>query len=109
MNIVKLNIANRHELLKCYIKQFKLGGLFVKGKYDYQLGDKVFLLVTLMETNESLAINGVVGWVSTNLTAGYPEGVGCQFDNDKSGIAAKNKIEMLLGSALNKDYNSYTF
>lgn len=109
MNILKLEIANRHELLKCYIKQFKFGGIFVKGKYDFKLGDKAFILITLQETNESIAISATIGWIATGSTINYPEGVGCHFVNDKAGIAAKNKIEGILSTALNKDYESYTF
>ena len=109
MNIVKINIADRHELLRCYIKQFKFGGIFAKGRYNYTLGEEVFLLMTLVETEESFALNSTVGWVTPPTTAGYPEGIGCQFNNDKASIAARNRIELLLGSALNRDHDCYTF
>ncbi len=109
MNIVKLNIANRHELLRCYIKQFKGGGVFAKGKYNYKIGDKIFVLISLQETNESIAVNTTVGWIASSSVIGYPEGIGCQFTSDKACLSAKNKIETMLGTALNKDYESYTF
>lgn len=108
-NILKLVIPNKLELAKSYIKQFRHGGIFVRGSSAYELGDEVFLLITLSETNENIAVNGNVSWLSPISTVGYPAGVGIQFGNDKVGIDAKTKIEIMLGGLLQNQQASYTF
>lgn len=109
MNIVKLVMPNKQELLKSYIKQFKCGGIFVKGNFEYNVGDDVFLIIHLQESGESIATNGTVGWQSPKSAVGYPSGIGIQFNNDKAGIEARNKIELMLGGAIQGQTNAYTF
>lgn len=109
MNIIKLAIPNKQELLKSYVKQFKTGGIFVKGNFEYNVGDQVFLLITLQETGESIAVNGVVCWQSPKSAVGYPSGVGIQFNADKAGADAKAKLEIILGGALQNPHGCYTF
>lgn len=109
MNIIKLTIPNKQELLKAYIKQFKTGGIFVKGNFEYNVGDDVFLILQLQETNESIAVNGMISWQSPKSAVGYPSGVGVQFNSDKAGSDARNKLELMLGGALQNQRNCYTF
>lgn len=108
-NILKVAIPNKLELAKSYIRQFKYGGVFVRSTGTHELGDEVFLLITLPETNESIAVTGKVSWLSPVSTVGYPAGVGVQFSNDKVGSDAKSKIEIMLGGLLQHQQVSYTF
>lgn len=108
-NILKLVIPNKLELARSYIGQFKFGGVFVRGSGAYELGDDVFLLITLPETNESIAVPGKIAWLSPVSTVGYPAGVGVQFSDDKVGDDAKSKIEIMLGGLLQHQQAGYTF
>ncbi len=109
MNIIKVPIPSKQDLIKMYIQQFKNGGLFVKGRFDYDLGADVFLLITLPETNESIAVNASVNWISPETAVGYPAGIGVQFTGDKTGLEARSKIEIMLGGLLQNQQVSYTF
>ncbi len=108
-NILKLVIPSKLELARSYIGQFKFGGVFVRGSGEYELGDEVFLLITLPETNENIAVTGKVSWLSPVSAVGYPSGVGVQFSNDKVGSDAKSKIEIMLGGLLQHQQANYTF
>lgn len=100
MNIVKLTIHTKQELVKSYIKQFKNGGIFVKGNFDYSIGDDIFLILTINELNHKIAVNGTVCWKSPPTSISSPSGVGIQFNNDKVGASAKDQIEIHLGGAV---------
>lgn len=108
-NIFKLVIPSKIELAKFYIQQFKYGGIFLHGSSGYELGDGVFLLITLPETNENIAVTGKVCWLSPVSTVGYPAGIEVQFSNDKAGSDAKAKIEIMLGGLLQQQQANYTF
>jgi type IV pilus assembly protein PilZ len=108
-NIIKVNIQSRQDLLKMYIQQFKFGGVFVGGNYSYQLGEEVFLIITLPEGGENIAVTGKVNWISPNSAVGYPPGIGVHFNQDKAGSDARSKIEIMLGGSLQNQANSYTF
>lgn len=108
-NIIKVNIQSRQDLLKMYIQQFKFGGVFVGGSYNYKLGEEVFLIMTLPDSGENIAVTGKVNWISPNSSVGYPPGIGVHFNQDKAGSDARSKIEIMLGGSLQNQANSYTF
>lgn len=108
-NILKLNIANKQELAKMYVQQFKFGGLFVGGEVAYKLGDEVFLIINLPEASETLAVSGRVNWIAPASSVGYTPGIGVHFNNDKAGQDAKSKIEIMLGGLLQNRATSFTF
>lgn len=108
-NIIKVNVPSKQDLLKMYIQQFKFGGIFVGGNYSYQLGEEVFLIITLPESGDNIAVSGKVNWVSPSSTVGYPAGIGVHFNQDRAGSDAKSKIEIMLGGSLQNQVNSYTF
>lgn len=108
-NIIKLVITDKQDLAKAYIPFFKNGGLFVKGKTNFNLGDEIFLIVSLEETGEQLAVNGRIGWLSPPSSVTYPSGIGIHFNQEKAGLDAKSRIEILLGSLLKNLVNRYTF
>lgn len=109
MNIIKVVVPNKAELLRMYMPHLKNGGIFIKDNTSYNLADEVFLLISLLESKETLAINGVVCWQSPISAVGYPAGIGVQFKLDKAGVDARNKLEMLLGGSLKNQHNGYTF
>ena len=108
-SIIKIHMASRTELAKNYIQQFKAGGMFVAGKFDYKLGDGIFMVISLPESNETIAVNGKVCWISPSAAVGYHQGIGIQFNNDKAGAEAKSRLEIMLGGAIQHQGVSYTF
>ena len=70
--------------------------LFVKTKNKYNLGDDVFLLMSLME-EEKFPVTGKVVWITPIGAGGVRNaGIGVQFSEDRDMEVARTKIESLL-------------
>ena len=79
-----------------YMPFIKGGGIFISTEKSFELGDEVFLLLTLLEDPERFAITGKVIWINYRTTPGGRQmGVGIQF----AGVEGSNlqkKIDTLL-------------
>jgi len=85
------------------------GGIFVPTAKRYFLGDEVFLLLTLPESNERLPVAGKVVWVTPPGAQGNrAAGIGVQFADTPEGETVKGKIETLLAGTLNADKPTQT-
>ena len=62
--ILSCAIKDKAELYSAYMPFLKSGGVFVPTPKRYFLGDEVFLLLTLPESNERLPVAGKVVWVT---------------------------------------------
>ena len=58
--ILSLSIKDRQALYSAYMPFVQGGGLFVQSTKRFNLGDEVFLLLTLMELEERLPIRAEV-------------------------------------------------
>ncbi|HKJ77621.1 MAG TPA: PilZ domain-containing protein [Gammaproteobacteria bacterium] len=106
--ILSLTIKDKSALYAAYMPFVKNGGLFIPTNKDYQLGDEVFMLLTLMEETEKLPVAGRVVWVTPRGAQGNrAAGVGVQFSEQDQG-AARNKIETYLAGALKSDRQTHT-
>ncbi|MCG5500519.1 PilZ domain-containing protein [Ectothiorhodospira lacustris] len=101
--ILSLAIKDKHSLYAAYMSYVKNGGLFIPTQKPYKLGDEVFMLLTLMEERERIPVAGRVIWVTPPRAQGNrTPGIGVQFNAQDKG-ATRNKIEGLLGGALQSD------
>lgn len=101
-SVLSLNINSKSALYAAYMPFLGRGGLFIPTTRDYQLGDEVFLLLTLMDDPTRLPIAGTVVWVTPAGAQGNkPQGIGVQFSSDESGQSVRQKIEAILGGHLN--------
>lgn len=99
--ILSLSIKERAALYAAYMPYLKNGGIFIPTTKTYRLGDEVFMLLSLMDDPNKLAVAGRVIWVTPEgAQGGKTQGVGVQFSDNESGITARNKIEGLLGGTL---------
>jgi type IV pilus assembly protein PilZ len=88
-----------------YIKN---GGLFIPTNKSYNLGDEVFMLLSLMDDNERLPVAGKIIWITPKDSQGNrAHGVGVQFSAQDKG-ATRSKIETHLAGALNSDRITHT-
>ena len=97
--VLSLAIKEKAALFTAYMPYVKGGGLFIPTNKPFQMGDEVFMLLSLLDDPVKLKVIGKVIWISHVVHNGRPQGVGVQF-SDKDGGDVKNKIEGLLGSAL---------
>ena len=105
--ILTLTIKDKSVLYAAYMPFVRNGGLFIPTNKIYQLGDEVFMLLTLMEEPERLPVAGKVVWITPRGAQGNrAAGVGVQFNED--GVSARNKIESYLAGALTPDRQTHT-
>lgn len=100
-SVVQLAIKEKGALYAAYIPLFTEGGMFIPTTRDYQLGDDIYVLLTLPEDTQRYPIAGRVAWVTPPRAAGNrTQGVGIQFPKDEKSRQLKARIEEILGSHL---------
>lgn len=110
--IVRLDIADKHELYTAYMPFVNNGGLFVTqerlGNARCDLGSDVFLLLHLVEHNERLPVAGKVVWITPdNGGVQRPPGVGIQFAPQDNG-ATQGRLETLLAGMIENNRPTHT-
>ena len=91
-----------------YMPFVKGGGIFITTEKSFELGDEVFLLLTLMDDPERFAITGKVVWINYRTTPGGRQmGVGIQFGGAEGAILQK-KIDALLAGYTRNDQSTNT-
>ncbi len=99
--VLSLAIKEKSALFAAYMPFIKGGGLFIPSTRSYQLGDEVFMLLTLLEDPNKIPVAGKLVWITpVGCHGGKTPGIGVQFDDNENGVAARNRIEGLLGGAL---------
>ena len=107
--ILSLAVKDKASLYNAYMPYLKYGGIFVPTPKRYFLGDEVFLLLTLPESNERLPVAGKVVWVTpTGAQGNRTAGIGVQFAETAEGENVKGKIETLLAGTLTADKPTHT-
>jgi type IV pilus assembly protein PilZ len=105
--ILSLTIKDKAVLYSAYMPFVKNGGLFVPTNKSYELGDEVFMLLTLMEEPEKIPIAGRVIWVTPRGAQGNrTAGIGVQFSEQDAGANAK--IEEYLAGLLTSEKPTHT-
>ena len=100
-SVVQLAIKEMGALYAAYIPLFTEGGMFIPTTRDYQLGEDIYVLLTLPEDTQRYPIAGRVAWVTPARAAGNrTQGVGIQFPKDEKSRQLKARIEEILGSHL---------
>jgi len=107
--IMSLAIKDKGSLYSAYMPYINGGGVFIPTNKAYQLGEEVFILMSLMEESEKMPVVGKVVWVSPpGGTHGHLiAGIGVQF-TDNDGKAVRNKIETYLAGTAQSDRMTHT-
>ncbi|HRQ65182.1 MAG TPA: PilZ domain-containing protein [Xanthomonadaceae bacterium] len=107
--ILALTIKDKGALYNAYMPFIKGGGLFVPTPRRYNIGDEVFLLLTLMEEKDRLPVAGKVIWITPAGAQGNrTAGIGVQFSDNSDGETVKTKIEAILAGTLTADRPTHT-
>jgi len=94
--ILALAIKDKNSLYMSYMPFIKGGGLFIPTPRAYQLGDEVFMLITLLEEPDRIPVPGKVVWISPRGTqGGRAAGIGIQFGEQDKGVL-RTKIDTYL-------------
>ena len=109
-SVLSLNIREKSALYAAYVPQLKNGGIFIPTARPHQLGDEVFMLVSLPDDPTKMPVSGRVVWITpADAQAKRAQGVGVQFSTDEAGRSAKKKIEGLLAGMLEGTKLTHTF
>ena len=106
--ILSLTIKDKAVLYSAYMPFLSNGGLFVPTNKAYDIGDEVFMLLTLMDEPEKIPIAGKVVWVTPRVAQGNrTAGIGVQFSELDKG-QTRNKVENYLAAALKSERQTHT-
>ena len=106
--MLSLSIKDKSSLYAAYMPFVKNGGLFIPTNKTYNLGDEVFMLLSLMDDGERLPVAGKIIWMTPIGAQGNrANGVGVQFAAQDKG-ATRSKIETHLAGALKSDRITHT-
>jgi type IV pilus assembly protein PilZ len=106
---ISLNIKEKAILYAAYMPYLKGGGIFVPTARAYNLGDEIFMLVSLLDDPSKVPVAGKVVWITPPGAHGNRvQGVGVQFKDDESGAAMRKRIENLLGGHLQNARPTHT-
>ena len=106
--VISLAIKDKAMLHSSYMPFVKGGGIFIPTEKTFELGDEVFLLLTILDDPERFAITGKVVWINYRTTPGGRQmGVGIQFGGAESANLQK-KIEAQLAGYIRAEQNTNT-
>ncbi len=95
--MLSLQIKERSSLQAAYMPFLNNGGLFISGARGYQMGDDIYLQLTLPDDAQKYPIAGKVAWLTpAGAVNNRAPGIGIHFPADSKGAAARSKIEALL-------------
>jgi len=106
--VMSLTIRDKNALFAAYMPYLKNGGIFIPTERPFELGDEVFLLLSLMDETQRYPVTGKVVWINpVNALGGRRTGIGIQFTGQE-GTVMQKKIETYLAGALQSDRPSDT-
>lgn len=106
--ILTCHIEDTATLYASYLSFVENGALFVPSSLVQQLGDEVFIAVTLPNSSERLPMNGKVVWINHKSQSNRPAGFAVQIGKDPSGLRIKNEVERLLAGKIDSQQATYT-
>ena len=107
-SIFIISFFDKNMLYREYMPYIQNGGLFVRTKKKFHLGEEVYLLLQLFDETEKHTISGRVVWLTPDSAQrGLPGGIGVQFESDEASHV-RNKIETYLAGMVKSDKTSVT-
>ncbi|NVK21744.1 MAG: PilZ domain-containing protein [Kangiellaceae bacterium] len=106
--ILTIHVEDKDDLYAAYMPFVENGGIFIQTTKEYNLGDEVFMLLSLIDEPEKLPIAGKIVWITPIGAQGNRKpGIGIQFSDQDNG-QTKNKIETMLAGRLDSDKPTHT-
>ena len=84
--VLSLSIKEKAALYAAYMPYLKSGGMFVPTTRPYQLGDDVYLILTLLDDPTRIPVAGKVVWISPAARRNNTPRNGLQFQADETGL-----------------------
>lgn len=97
MNILKINFTDLNVFAKHYTQKFKDGGIFYKSDKKYNIGDKIFLIISIESNKQIFALDSEVVFIAPNNSLSFAGFSGFAFISNDQNKKYKQEIEILLG------------
>ena len=108
-SVMQLVFREKGALFAAFIPMFTEGGLFVPTSRPYQLGEDLYLLLSLPDDPQRYPVAGKVAWITpSNASGGRTQGVGVRFPGDEKSRLLKLKIEEILGTQISSSKPTQT-
>lgn len=107
-SVISLAIREKAALYAAYMPFVQGGALFVPTTRVANLGDDLYLILTLLDDPAKYAVPGKVVWITPAGSTGRPQGLGIQFARNEAGEQARARIEELIGGALKSTRPTHT-
>ena len=105
--ILSLTIKDKAVLYAAFMPFLRHGGLFIPTEKTYQLGDEVFMLLSLMDEAEKIPVAGRVVWITPKGAQGNRScGIGVEFSEQDD--TAIRTIETHLAASIESDRPTHT-
>lgn len=105
-SIVRLEFKDEQGLHSAFMPFVKNGGLFISSNKSFQLGDEVFVVLTLPDSEDELPVPSKVVWITpVGAQSNRKPGIGVQFLDEGS---ARIRIESVLAGLLTSDRQTDT-
>jgi len=106
---IELQLNDKPSLYAAYMPFIKQGGLFIRTKQSYVVGDALSLTVRILEDPQPFSFTAKVVWITPmGAQGGLREGVGVQFPETPEAETLRKKIETSLAGALQADRRTDT-
>ena len=107
--VLSLAVKEKAALYAAYMPFLKHGGIFVPSARHFNIGDEVYLILSLMDDPNKYPIAGQVAWITPpGVNNNKAQGIGIHFPDSESGLRAKLRIEEILGAALRSSRATHT-
>ena len=106
--VLTCHIETIETLYASYLSFVSNGALFVPSDQPQQLGNEIFIAITLPNSSERLPMNGKIVWINAKTQGGRPAGFAVQIGSDIAGQRIKNEVERLLAGKIDSLQSTYT-
>ena len=106
--ILTCHIETIETLYASYLSFVSNGALFVPSDQPQQLGNEIFIAITLPNSSERLPMNGKIVWINAKTQGSRPAGFAVQIGSDIAGQRIKNEVERLLAGKIDSLQSTYT-
>jgi len=106
-SVISVSIKDKQALYMAYMPYIEGGAIFIQSKKEYAMGEEVFLLLKIMDSDQ-MPVAGKVVWITPdNAQDSRTKGVGIQF-TDEDATTVVSKIEQNLGESLMSKRRTHT-
>lgn len=107
--VLSLSVREKASLYAAYMPFLTNGGIFVPTSKSFQIGDEIYLILSLMDDGSKYPLAGKVAWVTpAGANNNRAQGIGVHFPDDDSGVRVRLRIEEILGAAIGSSRATHT-